>query len=310
MSHPTAFISYSWDDDDHRAWVASLAERLRRDGVDVKLDKWHAVPGDQLPAFMEREIRSNSFVLIVCTPNYKKKSDARKGGVGYEGDIMTAEVFTTQNHRKFIPILGRGIWEEAAPSWLAGKYYVDLSESARFERQYQDLLSTVTGQRPAAPPLGPAPKSRTSAPTEVLPISQRPTDQPIRIVGIIVDDVTEPSMDGTRGSALYSIPFRLSRHPSPEWSEIFLHEWDHPSRFTSMHRPGIAEVYGDRITLKGTTIDEVKRYHRDTLVLCVDETNRKESEYRARVTQQREAQRQQSELHRKQIDESVSDIQF
>src|SRR4051812_18866820 len=112
MTHPTAFISYSWDDDDHRVWVANLAERLRRDGVDVKLDKWHAVPGDQLSAFMEREIRSNSFVLIVCTPNYKKKSDTRKGGVGYEGDIMTAEVFTTQNHRKFIPILARGTWQD------------------------------------------------------------------------------------------------------------------------------------------------------------------------------------------------------
>jgi hypothetical protein len=42
----------------------------------------------------------------------------------------------------------------------------------------------------------------------------------------------------------------------------------------------------------------------------VDVTNRKEAEYRARVAQQREAQRQQSELHRKQIDESASDIQF
>jgi len=310
MSHPTAFISYSWDDDGHREWVASLAERLRRDGVDVKLDKWHAVPGDQLPAFMEREIRSNSFVLIVCTANYKKKSDARKGGVGYEGDIMTAEVFTTQNHRKFIPILGRGTWEEAAPSWLAGKYYVDLSDPARFERQYQDLLSTVADQRSAAPPLGPAPKSRASTPTHTPPILKPPTDQAIRIVGIIVDEVTEPSMDGTRGSALYSIPFRLSRRPSPEWSQIFLSEWDHPPRFTSMHRPGIADVSGDRIVLNGTTIEEVKRYHRDTLVLCVDETNRKEAEYRARVVQQREAQQQQSELHRKQIEDSASDIQF
>src|SRR2546423_2895827 len=127
VNHPSAFTSYSWDDDEHRAWVAALATKLRTDGVDVRLDKWHTVPGDQLPVFMEREIRNNSFVLIICTPNYKLKSDGRKGGVGYEGDIMTGEVSTKGNHRKFIPILARGTWEESGPSWLQGKYYVDLS---------------------------------------------------------------------------------------------------------------------------------------------------------------------------------------
>lgn len=88
----SAFISYSWDDDDHREWVRTLAARLRKDGVDVSIDRWAAVPGDQLPAFMERAIRENQFVVIICTPRYKRRSDAREGGVGYEGDIMAAEV--------------------------------------------------------------------------------------------------------------------------------------------------------------------------------------------------------------------------
>jgi hypothetical protein len=104
-THPTAFISYSWDDEAHKDWVRELATRLRHDGVDVHLDHWHAVPGDHLPHFMDREIRENDFVIIVCTPKYKAKSDERTGGVGYEGDIMTAEVLTKQNHRKFIPVL-------------------------------------------------------------------------------------------------------------------------------------------------------------------------------------------------------------
>jgi len=86
---PTAFISYSWDSDTHKKWVSDLGTRLRADGIDTKLDQWHAIPGDQLPHFMEREIRENQYVIIVCTPKYKVKSDDRKGGVGYEGDIMT-----------------------------------------------------------------------------------------------------------------------------------------------------------------------------------------------------------------------------
>jgi hypothetical protein len=128
-THPTAFISYSWDDETHRACVRDLATRLRADGVDVRLDYWHTVPGDQLPEFMEREIRKNDFVIVVCTPKYKTKSEARTGGVGYEGGIMTAEVFAKQNHRKFIPVLARGGWAEAAPSWLSGSRYVDLSDT-------------------------------------------------------------------------------------------------------------------------------------------------------------------------------------
>jgi hypothetical protein len=88
----SVFISYSWDDDQHCEWVRKLAERLRADGVDVSIDRWVAVPGDQLPAFMERAIRENGFVVIVCTPRYKSRSDSREGGVGYEGDIMTSEV--------------------------------------------------------------------------------------------------------------------------------------------------------------------------------------------------------------------------
>jgi hypothetical protein len=49
----SAFISYSWDDDAHREWVRALAARLRADGVDVSIDRWVAVPGDQLTVFME-----------------------------------------------------------------------------------------------------------------------------------------------------------------------------------------------------------------------------------------------------------------
>jgi hypothetical protein len=120
------------------------------------------MPGDQLPQFMERSIRSNDLVLIICTPRYKDKSDRRVGGVGYEGDIMTAEVLTLQNQRKFIPILPEGSWNKAAPSWLYGKYYIDLRGNPYSDRHYEDLLTTIHNQRPTAPPLGNSPNLRTA----------------------------------------------------------------------------------------------------------------------------------------------------
>ncbi len=166
---PTAFVSYSWDSDQHCDWVRALATRLRGDGVDVKLDQWSVVPGDNLPEFMERAVRENDFVLIVCTPRYKVKSDRRVGGTGYEGDIMTAEVFTTGNQRKFIPILREGEWKEAAPSWLSGKFYVDLHGAKYAEANYRQLLETLHGVTPQPPPLGAPPASREPAVTPPSP---------------------------------------------------------------------------------------------------------------------------------------------
>jgi hypothetical protein len=151
---PTAFISYSWDSEAHKEWVLRFATRLRADGVDVTLDQWHLHPGDQLPAFMERAIRENDYVLIVCTPHYAERSNRRAGGVGYEGDIMTAEFFNSRNERKFIPIFRSGqSWDSAAPSWLAAKYRIDLRGTPYREDQYSDGdLCTGTRQPRFHPP--------------------------------------------------------------------------------------------------------------------------------------------------------------
>jgi len=155
MSAPKAFIAYSWEDESHKKWVADLATRLRHNGIETILDQWHAVLGDQLPDFMEKEIRNNDFVLIICTPKYRSKCDNRDGGAGYEGDIMTAEVFTTKNHRKFIPVLAKGSWDEAAPSWLKGKFYLDLSTPKQDERNYPRLIDALLHSHPEPPPVMP-----------------------------------------------------------------------------------------------------------------------------------------------------------
>jgi hypothetical protein len=152
--HPEAFMSYSWESDSHKRWVMEFATRLRGDGVDVTLDQWHVHPGDQLPAFMERAARENDYVLIVCTPHYANRSNCRLGGVGYEGDIFTAEALNTRNQRKFIPIFRAGDWQTAAPTWLAGKYRIDLRGDPFSDDQYADLLTTLHGTRPIAPPVG------------------------------------------------------------------------------------------------------------------------------------------------------------
>ena len=67
---------------------------------------------------------------------------------------MTAEAIDEGNHRKFIPVLRRGTWREAAPSWLRGKYHVDLSENPYSEGAYENLVRTLLGIREQRLPLG------------------------------------------------------------------------------------------------------------------------------------------------------------
>ena len=152
---PTAFISYSWDDVSHKNWVKELATRLRKDGVDVKLDQWDVSLGDSITEFMETAIRESDFVVIICTPRYKARSDSRLGGVGYEESVITGEVFTNQSNRnKFIPVLRSGEWIDAAPSRIAEVAYADLSGGAYSEQEYARLRDTLLGRRETAPPIG------------------------------------------------------------------------------------------------------------------------------------------------------------
>jgi hypothetical protein len=308
----TAFISYSWDDDGHCEWVRQLATRLRADGVDVSIDRWAAVPGDQLPAFMERAIRENQFVVIVCTPRYKRRSDAREGGVGYEGDIMTAEAMTSQNQRKFIPILRGGEWKQAAPSWLLGKYYINLTGDPYLERDYEDLVRTLLGIRETAPPIGKpmATIARSNQAREVPQGNSKGESDDIKITRVIVEDITQPRHDGTPGSALYSIPFALSRRPSSEWAGQFIENWNHPPQWTTRHRPGIATISGSTITLNGTTIEEVEQYHRDTLQLAVNETNRQYREWRSEQDQRLAREQALRDSHRKRVEDVSKKITF
>lgn len=310
QTNPKVFISYAWESDEVKDWVKNLAIELRNNGIDAKLDQWEVVPGDQMPHFMEKSVRENDYVLLICTPKYKTKSENRIGGVGYEGDIMTAEVLQNSNHRKFIPILQAGDKDTSIPSWLKGKYFIDLSNDSHFEKNFEDLLTTVLNTREVAPKIGQIPSKFQRQATNIIEKQQSERDDQIRIKGVVVDEITQPRNDGSRGSALYKIPFELNKRPNHEWVELFIQSFNRPPEFTAMHRPGIASVYGNKIYLDGTTIEELERYHKKTLKLAVDVANRTYAEIIARRKHQEEQERIRKEQHRKNIDDKSKRINF
>jgi TIR domain len=159
---PSAFISYSWDSDDHKLWVRQLAEQLRIQGVNVILDQWHLKIGGDRTHFMESSIKTSDFVVIVCTPIYAKKANSRGGGVGYEAMVITSQLAQDILQLRFIPVLRAGEWTDSAiPVWLGGKIGVDLRGDPYKQEEYECLLRTLHKAHDPAPPIGPRPVFKT-----------------------------------------------------------------------------------------------------------------------------------------------------
>jgi len=155
---PRCFVSYTWDSPHHKEWVRELATQLRTKGVDVVLDQWDLRYGDDLPHFMETAVRESDFVILVCTPEYAKKANQGRGGAGYEKRIVTGEMFQKTNQSKFIPLVRKGSNEEALPTFLQSKDYVDFRQDSEFQEKIADLLHQLHGvPKHPRPRLGPSP---------------------------------------------------------------------------------------------------------------------------------------------------------
>jgi hypothetical protein len=136
--------------------------------VAAVLDQWETAPGDLLPEFMGRGIKESDFVLIICTPEYKRRSEGCVGGVSYEGSIITGEIVTGQSRRKFIPLLRGHEWTKSSPDWLLGAFYIDLRGEPYNENAYQEILDTLLERREKAPSIGTPPVSMAPRSVELV----------------------------------------------------------------------------------------------------------------------------------------------
>jgi len=144
-------ISYSWDDEAHQRWVATLASVLDAAGFAVELDT-NVRLGSDLHYFMEGMVARSDRVLVICTPNYKSRVDARSGGAGFEGTLITAELVANHGTTKFVPLLRSGTWNDAIPCCLAGRKGLDLRNDNDFATRCEELIRDLS-QHSATPVL-------------------------------------------------------------------------------------------------------------------------------------------------------------
>jgi formylglycine-generating enzyme required for sulfatase activity len=135
--------------------VRKLAEDLRAQGVDATLDQWDLRPGADVVAFMEAGIRGADRVLMVCSGNYVRKAEERKGGAGYEGTIVTSHVARSTDTVKFIPLVRDNPAEPLVPDFLGPRLWLDFRNDAVYSERLEDLLRELHAlPRFRKPPLG------------------------------------------------------------------------------------------------------------------------------------------------------------
>jgi hypothetical protein len=127
----SVFLSYSWSPPSHKAWVALLAEELRKYDIDCVFDRNDLHPGDQVTHFMERGMTECSVTLIICSEDYTLKANARESGVGYETNLSANEYLhrSPEERMRFIPIVRDNNLPKRhkLPKFLGSSKYIDMS---------------------------------------------------------------------------------------------------------------------------------------------------------------------------------------
>lgn len=146
MEKTRVFVSYSWDSDEHKAWVRKFADELEEfkelhvvwDGYDLDSlsDKNH---------FMESGISSSDYVIVIATREYKRKADERIGGVGIETYLTTAAHWQTLLTNKHTKVIVAARDKNSTPSYLAGQLYIDFSDHSQYQASMGSIVSHLRG---------------------------------------------------------------------------------------------------------------------------------------------------------------------
>jgi tetratricopeptide (TPR) repeat protein len=161
IKQPTALLSYSHDSPEHEQRVLELCNRLRARGVDAFVDQFlPGAPSEGWPLWMERQIESRDFTLMVCTEAYRSRfMEEEASGVGrgvvWEARILRNLLYEdSERHGRIVPVLIESDAQSFVPTVFRGHFY-DLSDERGFESLLRHLLREPGAEAGALGSLGP-----------------------------------------------------------------------------------------------------------------------------------------------------------
>jgi hypothetical protein len=163
VSRPRVYLSYTLRTQGLREKVFELAEKLRENGVDSRMDLYSAkslhgfTPPDPLPnrdsweAWQEDEIRNADCVLMVCSREYIESPE--NSGAWRDVNFMKKNLESEGVAlRKFIPV-GFGAYEvnlQFIPSFICGATYYDLTPGTSTGFGFEDLVRRFQTEFPSS----------------------------------------------------------------------------------------------------------------------------------------------------------------
>lgn len=153
-----AFFSYSWDDDNHMAWVVKLANDLAKYRIHVLLDQY--LPGGYpLTHFMNKGLDIADRVVVIGTPKYKEKFvKSTTGGVAYEESIIHADLMRDIATTKIIPVIHSGTFDSSLPPLISRRIGFDFNDDTKYTSLVLELVREIYDvPKHPRPTLGPVP---------------------------------------------------------------------------------------------------------------------------------------------------------
>ena len=136
------FISYAKNDTKMEE-IKKLKINLQKDGFDIIIDDDELKTGDELTEFIENSIRESNYILVICTPEYKKRANTRKEnptGVAYEARILADHVYNKT--KIIIPIIQVGDLN-SMPDFLKGYMAIFLNQTSEAEEYKQNYAKLI-----------------------------------------------------------------------------------------------------------------------------------------------------------------------
>ena len=154
MAIPKVFISYAHDTEQFADKVLEFTNSLRKHNIDANIDQYEECPPEGWPRWMDNQIESSDYVLIVCTQfYYDKVMNFKSGegkGVNWEVNIIYQHLYEACcNNTKFIPIIFNdyNTTKILKPLQSSTYYYVDR------EKDFKKLCNRLKGIKNTMKPL-------------------------------------------------------------------------------------------------------------------------------------------------------------
>ncbi len=138
----TIFVSYAWENSDHQERVTSFVDMLRSMGFDAKMDTMLTQEYPDIDKLMTYGLRCDK-IIIVLSPEYKRKADEASGGVWKEFKMIADDL--EKNPQKYIFVsfeeFSEDLKEKISPKLIGNRWVVDLHKGR--DDNYNELVAFI-----------------------------------------------------------------------------------------------------------------------------------------------------------------------